>query len=436
MLIINGTIVTSEKTFKSDILIENGKITKIAENISIPNEKIIDAEGKYIIPGGIDAHVHMDLPSHTGKSSDSFLTGSKAALAGGTTTIIDFVTPEKGESYIVALEKRKAEAKTCLCNYAFHMSPTWFGENTENEIHQCIEKENNHSFKVYLAYKKAVGIEDDVLLKVMKAVAKQNSLLTLHCEMGDEIDELRAKFISEGKTQPKYHPLSRPNHTESEAVEKAIRMAKETNCGIYIVHVSTKESVDLIRKAQQTGQKVFAETCPQYLLLDDSVYDQEFELSAKFVLSPPIRKKADQIALWNGLKNGTIQTLATDHCPFHLHGQKDVGRNDFTKIPNGAGGVEHRMSLFFTYGVLQNKITINQFVDICSTKPAEIFKLKNKGQIKEGFDADIVIWNAKKESIISAKTHKQNCDSNIFEGFKTIGFAETVILNGKKCEYL
>jgi dihydropyrimidinase len=314
------------------------------------------------------------------------------------------------------------------------MSPTWWSEDSAREIKQCIKEENINSFKVYLAYKSAIGINDDVLIRAMETIAKEKSLMTLHCEHGETIDFLRTKFISEGKTSPLYHPLSRPNATESEAVNRAITLAKITNCPIYIVHVSTAESIELIEKAQLAGQKVYAETCPQYLLLDDKVYNQAFEDSAKYVLSPPIRKKKDQSALWRAIKEKYIQTIGTDHCPFNLKGQKDVGKNDFTKIPNGAGGIEHRLSLLYTYGVLKNKITINQFVDITSTKAADIFKLKNKGKIKIGYDADLVIWNPKIKSIISTKTHHQNCDSNIFEGFKTVGIPEIVIINGKKHE--
>lgn len=431
MLIKNGLIVNSDKSFKADIYIKDGKINEISQHINIADAEIIDADGKLVFPGGIDPHVHMDLPTPAGKSSDDFYTGSQAALAGGTTSIIDFVTPERGESYLAALAKRKKEAEKSIINTYFHMSPTWWGENTADEIHKCINEHGINSFKVYLAYKSGIGINDDVLLKVMQVVAKEGALLTLHCEHGETIDFLRQKFISEGKTSPMYHPLSRPNETEAEAVGRAIMMSKYTNCPIYIVHVSTAEAIELIEKAQCEGQKVYAETCPQYLLLDDSVYNQEFEQSAKYVLSPPIRKVKDQIALWQAMKQGVVQTIGTDHCPFNLKGQKDLGINDFTKIANGAGGVEHRLALLYTFGVLQNKISINQFVDLVSTKPAEIFKLKNKGKIELGYDADIVIWKPSNKSVISAKTHKQNCDSNIFEGFKTKGSPENIILKGK-----
>ncbi|MCK4662169.1 MAG: dihydropyrimidinase [Bacteroidales bacterium] len=432
-LIKNGTIVSSEKTFDNELLISNGKIKAIDKEIKASNSstKIIDAKGMYIFPGAIDPHVHMSLPSPAGKSSDDFLSGSIAAIAGGTTSLIDFVTPEKGESYLVALEKRKKEAENCLIDYGFHMSPTWWGESSADEIKKCIKDEGITSFKTYMAYKNVLGINNEKLIKVMDTVKKYDALVTIHCENGDLIEYLRNKFIKEGKISPKYHILSRPNETEAEAVNRAIIFSKYTKCPIYIVHVSAKESVEIIQKAQNNKQLVFAETCPHYLLLDDSVFEEDnFEL-AKYVLSPALRKKEDREVLWKAIKNGNIQTIGTDHCPFNLKGQKDKGKNDFTKIPNGAGGIEHRLSLLFTYGVLTNKISINQFVDIVATKPAKLFGLHHKkGDIKVGLDADIIIWNPDKEEIISSKNHFQNCDTNIYEGFKTKGKPEYVIIKG------
>lgn len=432
LLIKNGTIINADNSVKADVLIEDGKIIKIGNNLQgeITIDKIIDAKGCYIFPGGIDTHVHMHLPSPAGYSSDDFLTGSKAALHGGTTTIIDFVTPKKGQSLAQAIKLRKEEAKNCLTNYSFHVSPIEWRDSIEEEILDCINKEGFKSFKVYMAYKNSIGLNDDVLLKVMKAVGRAGGMVTAHCELGDDIEELRNKFASENKLSPKYHPLSRPANLEAGAVKKAIELANEANCPLYIVHVSAKESLKHITKAQKNGQKVFAETCPQYLLLDDSKYQGGFEQTAAYVMSPPLRKKEDNNALWEAMGEGSIKTIGTDHCPFTFN-QKQRGKDDFRKIPNGAGGVEHRLSLLYTYGVLEGKITLNQFVALTSTNAAKIFGMyPAKGIITEGSDADIVVWNTEKENIISAQNHYSNCDLDIYEDVKTKGVPEVVVLNG------
>lgn len=432
ILIQNGTIVTSEKTFEADIYISNNKISQIGSSLTcLENiDKTINAKGFYIFPGGIDPHVHLYLPTPAGYSSDDFESGSKAALLGGTTTLLDFVTPQKGKSLTSALNQRISEAENSLCDYSFHVSPIEWTNTTEQEIKDCI-KAGITSFKVYMAYKGVVGLDDPELKKVLKTVGKEGGLVTIHCELGDEIDALRNQFVSEGKTEPKYHALSRPANLEAAAVQRIIDFAKETNCSIYIVHVSSKESLKIIEQAQKSGQKVFAETCPHYLLLDDSKYNGKFEDTVQYVISPPLRKKEDQEALWDSIRNKSISTVGTDHCPFNLS-QKSAGIHDFRKTPNGAGGIEHRLSLLFTYGVLENKITLNQFVDITSTHAAKIFGLyPEKGEIAVGSDADIVIWNSKIKNTISVKTHHQNCDLEIYDGFKTIGSPEITILNGE-----
>jgi dihydropyrimidinase len=311
-----------------------------------------------------------------------------------------------------------------------HVSPVEWNQNTEQEIIQCIKGEGIKSFKVYMAYQSSIGLSDEDILKVMQVVGKHGGIVTMHCEIDKEIERLRKQFISKGKSSPKYHPLSRPNYVESEAVKKAIALASKADCPLYIVHVSTKESLDFIKDARDKGQVVFAETCPQYLLLDDSVYDQSFDKACAFVMSPPLRKKEDQNALWQAINEGVIQTVGTDHCPFTLE-QKRMGMHDFTKIPNGAGGIEHRLSLLYTYGVLQKRVSFEKFVEITSANPAKIFGFKNKGEIKEGFDADLLIWDTNAKDIISAKTHHQNCDLNIYEGFEIKGKPFMTIVNGK-----
>ncbi len=430
-LITNGTIVTSERTFKSDILIEDGIISEISDQIPKKDKyELVDASDKYIFPGGIDPHVHMHLPTPAGYSSDDFYTGSKAALYSGTTTLIDFVTPHKGPSLVDALNSRKKEAETSVIDFSFHVSPVDWHHNIEKEI-QGVIKEGVTSFKVYMAYKSSIGLNDDVLFKVMKTVVDAGGMITVHAEMGDEIDELRDAFAEQGKLSPEYHALSRPNRTEADAVKKIIEFSEQTDCPVYIVHVSAKESVDHIRTAQNKGLKIFAETCPQYLLLDDSKLKGTFEETAKYVFSPVLRKKEDNNALWEGIVDNTIKTIGTDHCPFTFE-QKKQGVNDFRKIPNGAGGVEHRMSLLYTYGVIDNKISLNEFVAITSTNAAKIFGLyPKKGEIAAGSDADILVWNPNVKDVISAKTHQQNCDLNIYESTNIIGKPDIVLSKGK-----
>ena len=433
LLIKNGTIVNADKSIEADVLCENGKIIEIEKNLKpkIVADKVIDATNNYVIPGGIDPHVHMHLPSPAGFSSDDFLTGSKAALAGGTTTFIDFVTPKKGQLLDEAIKERKLEASDCLINYSFHVSPIEWRDTIANEIKNCISNYGYISFKVYMAYKSSIGLDDDVLLKVMKTVAEAGGLLVVHCELGDEIEEIRNDFARKGKLSHKYHPLSRPSLLEAEAVKKAIDMAEETSCPLYIVHVSSSKSLKYISEAKKRGQTVYAETCPQYLLLDNTKYKENFNNSAAYIMSPPLREEEDNEALWKAISNGTINTLGTDHCPFTLE-QKSAGKNDFRNIPNGAGGVEHRLTLLYTYGVLTKKITLNQFVALTSTNAAKIFQMyPSKGLIEIGSDADITIWDQKKVSKISSKTHKQNCDLNIYENIKIQGEPRFTIKNGE-----
>lgn len=428
LLVKNGTIVTSDKIFNADILISEGKIIKINKTITDGNNyRKIDADKKYVFPGGIDPHVHMHLSTFAGYSSDDFYTGSIAALFGGTTTLIDFVTPQKGQSLPDALVERKKEAENCLTDYSFHISPISWHKDLKDEIKECVSQ-GITSFKVYTAYKNSIGLEDDELFKVMQDVAAVGALLTVHAELGDDIEDLRNRFFAEGKTSPEYHALSRPDRTEAEAVEKIIEFAKQTGCKVYIVHVSSAESLKYIKEAQLKKIPVYAETCPQYLLLDDTKLKGTFEDTAKYVFSPPLRKTGKD-KLWQALKNTTLQTIGTDHCPFTFN-QKLLGKSDFRKIPNGAGGVEHRMSLLYTYGVLKKKISLTDFVKITSANTAKIFGLyPQKGEIAVGSDADIVIWN-NIEEIISANMHHQNCDLNIYEGLKIKAKPEIIIKNG------
>lgn len=429
-LLKNATVVNFNKQFIADILIKDGKIEKIANNLVENNAFNIDLKNKFLLPGGIDPHVHMHLPTPAGFSSDNFITGSKAAIAGGTTTIIDFVTPNKGQSLIDAYKLRLNEAKDAETNMKFHVSPIEWTESTAKEMETLVENFDVNSFKIYLAYKSSIGINDETIVKVMKTAKKLNALVTAHCENEEIINIMREKYLAEGKTSPKYHPLSRPAEAEVQAIRKMLLFARFIDTPVYIVHVSTKRGIEYIKKAQQKGVKAYAETCPHYLLLNDSVYENDFNQSAKYVLSPPIRKKFDSDSLWENISNGAVQTIGTDHCPFNLVEQKDKGINDFTKIANGAGSVENRMLLLYTYGVKTGKISMQKFVEITSYNSAKIFNLNNKGIIKEGFDADLIVFNPDFKSTISHKTQFQNCDNSIYEGFETHGKIEKVFVNG------
>jgi dihydropyrimidinase len=431
IIIKNATIVNFDSIKKADVLIKDKIIEKIDTEIIEKNAKIIDAKDKYLFPGGIDPHVHMHLPTSSGFSTDNFDTGTRAALMGGTTMIIDFVTPHRGQSLVDAFLKRKQEAQNAHINVKFHVTPVEWRDSTADEMTELVEKYGVSSFKIYTAYKNSIGINDDAIIKVMQKAKELGALVTAHCENNEIIDYLREKYISEGKTDVRYHALSRPAEAEAEAIHRMIIFSKFVDTPIYIVHVSTRRGIEYISNAQNKGVKVFAETCPHYLLLDDSVYEQDFYKAAKFVLSPPIRKKFDQNALWQAIVNGNIQTIGTDHCPFNLKGHKDKGLNDFRLIANGAGSVEHRLKLLLTYGVYIDKISLQKFAEITAKNPAQIFKIKNKGQITEGYDADMYIYNPMGKNFISSQNHYQNCDSDIYEGVETIGKIETVIIGGK-----
>lgn len=435
-LIINGTLIHATHSQKADIAVSDGKIEAIGklnpENFAAYD--LLDASDKYIFSGGIDPHVHLALPTPAGNSSDDFSSGSRAAIAGGTTSFIDFVTPRRGQSLTEAVRLRKAEAAASKVDYSLHAGISEWNINAPAEIVHCIQKEGITSFKTYLAYRESIGISYAELKTVMEIVGPAGGMVLVHCEDGDIVSGLQRSFLREGSKHASCHAHSHPPVAEIRAVEKVIELSAITGCPVYIVHTSTAGAVNAIHKAKQSGLKVSGETCIQYLMLDDAVYDDSLDniKVLPYVISPPLRSKKDQEALWKGLSNGTFDTLATDHCPFNLFGQKDLGINDFTKIPNGAGGIEHRLSLLYTYGVLTKKITIHQFVNLTSTRPAEIFGFGNrKGKLQPGFDADIVIWNLDAKGIISAKHHFQNCDSEIYEGIPVQGKAEIVLVNGK-----
>jgi dihydropyrimidinase len=432
LLIKDSNIVTSEETFHGDIFCDDGKIKKIGKNLNFDGCEVIDARGQFVIPGGIDPHTHMQLPFMGTISSETFYSGTSAALAGGTTMIIDFVIPSPHQSLIEAYNTWKLWAADSACDYAFHVAITSWDNSTEKEMSVLTETEGVNSFKHFMAYKNSLMVDDDQLIQSFLAAKRLGAIPMVHAENGNMIHFLQNKLLKQGITGPIGHALSRPPEVEGEATNRAINIAKIVDIPIYVVHVSCKDSLDAIINARLNGQRVYGEALSCHLLLDDSVYKSDnWDFAAAHVMSPPFRGKEHQAALWKGLQSGNLQTTATDHCCFCSE-QKSMGLNDFTKIPNGTAGVEDRMSLIWDSAVNTGKITPNEFVKITSTNTAKIFNIfPQKGNIAVGSDADLVIWDADATRVISSKTHRQNIDFNIFEGRKVKGLATHTISAGK-----
>jgi dihydropyrimidinase len=432
ILIKNSVIVTHSETFSADLLIEDGIIKTIAKNIPKSRaEMVIDAEGKYLLPGGVDVHTHLEMPFMGTVTSDDFETGTLAAACGGTTTIIDFAIQEKGKSLKEALRLWQEKARKGVIDYGLHLAITSWDKSTEDELPSLI-KEGVTSFKVFMAYKGSLQLKDSQIFQILKILKREGALLMIHCENGDLIDLIQKNLLLEGKTQPKFHELSRPAILEEEAVFRAISFAKLVDHPIYIVHLSSKEALQRVKEAQLRGFKVYAETCPHYLLFSKEKYYQTELEAAKFIFSPPLREKEDNRALWEGLKDKVLQVISTDHCAFNLHGQKDLSLEDFSKIPNGCPGVEDRLKLIYTYGVLEGNLSINRFVDLVSTAPAKLFGIfPQKGTICVGSDADLVLFDPQIESNFSAAASYQRCDYNTYEGLRFRGSPKLVISRGE-----
>lgn len=431
ILIKNGRIVTAQSDYEADIYIEGETIAAIGKNLPIKANKEIDATGKLVFPGGIDPHVHLDMPFMGTYSSDDYSTGTLAALHGGTTMVIDFILQTQGKSLYSALEEwqKKSEGRA-YGDYSYHMAVTDFNDNTQQEIIDMVEKEGITSFKTFMAYKGALMIDDRQMVGLMNEVRERGGLVTVHATNGDMIDFLVAKFQAEGKLAPLYHYLSQPEITEAEASGRFIDMALHTDVPAYIVHLTCEGALNQVRRATMRNQKVFVETCIQYLLLDASLYEKNFD-GAKWVMSPPLRQKKDQETLWAGLNQGLVQVVATDHCPFTWE-QKQMGVDNFAKIPNGHPAIEHRVELLFSEGVNKGRISLQKFVELTSTNAAKIFGMyPKKGCLAIGSDADILIFDPHKKHTISASTHHMNCDYSAYEGWELTGKTETVLLRGQ-----
>jgi len=431
-LIKNGRIITSEQNYIGDIFIENEKIALIGGKLNMHANTVIDAKGKYVIPGGIDVHTHLDMPFGETTSSDDFYTGTRAAAFGGTTSIIDFAVQPKGKSFKDGLDiwKSKALGKATI-DYGFHMTITDLPDDRIKEMTNMVN-EGVTSFKLFLAYPGVLMVDDATIFKAMKQSAKIGALICMHAENGLVIDEIVKETVAAGKLNPIYHAHSRPTFAEGEATHRAIALAQMAGAPVYIVHLTCNNALKEVANARAKGLPAFAETCPQYLFHSiDEMDTPDFE-GAKLVFSPPLREKWHQEKLWSGLKQNTLQVVATDHCPFNFNGQKDLGIDDFTKIPNGGPSIENRLQLTFHGGVLEKRISLNRWVEINSTNPAKLFGMyPQKGNISVGSDADIVIWNPKAEIIISSKTHHMNVDYSMYEGKKIKGNADIVLSRGK-----
>ena len=430
LLIKNGTVVTVEQRTSRGARCRDGAIVEVGQNLEPAGEEILDASGQYVFPGGVDPHVHMALPVAGTVSSDDFESGTAAALAGGTTTIIDFVHPEKGQDFLEALDDRRREAQRAVADYGLHMAITWWCDRTPFWMARAVER-GLSTFKTYMAYKDVVGLEDAELIRALQTVADLGALMVIHAEHGDMIEHLRDRFAAEGKREPRYHALSRPSELEGEATARAIALAHWTGATLYVFHVTCREALAAIAEARAEGRPVYGETCPHYLLLDDEVYDRPDFEGAAFVCAPPIRPRGHQQPLWSALAGDTLQVVSTDHCPFNQAGQRELGRDDFRRIPGGTAGVEHRLALLYTYGVGDGHFGLRRFVDLVSTRPARLFGLfPRKGTIRPGSDADLVIWDPEATGTISAATHRHRCDRSVYEGFRLRGLPSVVIAAG------
>jgi dihydropyrimidinase len=432
-VIRNGTIVTSTDTYVADIGIADEKISAIATQLPAENAaRILDASNLLVFPGGIDVHTHLDMPFGGTTSADDFETGTTAAAFGGTTTLIDFAIQYKGQTLRHAFDTwmQKAQGKA-VADYAFHCIITDLGSAQLEEMSQLI-REGVTSFKLFMAYPGVFMLDDASIFRAMSQAADQAGFICMHAENGGAIDVIVQKALAEGKRAPKYHALTRPTTAEAEATSRAIALAEMAGCPVYIVHLSCNEALEKVREARDRGLPVFAETCPQYLYLSLENMDAPGFEAAKYVFTPPLREKWHQEKLWHGLTHDHLQVVSTDHCPFCFKEQKELGKDDFTKIPNGGPGVEHRLSLIYTGGVHGKRFSANRFVELVSTTPAKLFGLyPRKGTIAVGSDADIVLFDPHAEHTISAKTHHMRVDYSMFEGIKVKGLPKTVLSRGR-----
>ncbi len=431
VLIRGGTVVNADRAMRADVLCRGRAIVAVGEGLDLSGAEVIDAGGMLVLPGGIDPHTHMEMPFMGTVSTDDFYTGTAAGLAGGTTMIIDFVLPEPGGSLIDAWRVWRQRAGKAAADYGLHVAVTSWSDAIGSEMDTLVRDHGVRSFKLFMAYKGALMVDDAVLLRVIERAASLGAICNVHAENGDAVAHLQQKLLAAGVTGPEGHALSRPPSVEGEAAQRVITIAGLLGAPVYLVHVSTEDAVQAITRARATGQRVYGEVLPQHLVIDESVYrNPDWATAAAYVMSPPFRPKHHQAALWGGLMSGQLQTTATDHCCFCAP-QKAAGRGDFTRIPNGTGGIEDRMSVLWHHGVTSGRLTPQEFVRITSSNTAQIFgHYPQKGLVAPGSDADLVVWDPAGTRTISVRTHHQNVDFNVYEGMTVTGVARHTITGG------
>ncbi|WP_426226922.1 dihydropyrimidinase [Pararhizobium sp. DWP3-4] len=428
-VIKNGTIVTADLTYKADVKIDGGRIVEIGPNLS--GDETLDATGCYVMPGGIDPHTHLEMPFMGTYSSDDFESGTRAALSGGTTMVVDFALPAPGQSLLEALTMWDNKTSRANCDFSFHMAITWWGEQVFNEMQTIVQDKGINSFKHFMAYKGALMVDDDEMFHSFQRCAELGALPMVHAENGDIVAQMQAKLLADGNNGPEAHAYSRPAAVEGEATNRAIIIADMAGSPLYVVHTSCEQAHEAIRRARQNGMRVYGEPLIQHLTLDESEYaNPDWDHAARRVMSPPFRNKQHQDSLWAGLAAGSLQVVATDHCAFTT-AQKRFGVGDFTKIPNGTGGLEDRMPMLWTNGVATGRITMNEFVAVTSTNIAKILNMyPRKGAILVGADADLVVWDPKRSKTISAASQQSAIDYNVFEGKQVTGLPRYTLTGG------
>ena len=434
VLIKGGRIVTAADDYTGDIYVENGTISLLGESLDVSADKTIDATGKYVIPGAIDPHTHIELPFGGTITCDDFTSGTVAAAFGGTTSLIDFCFQMPGQTFAEALEIWHEKIERCkpVIDVGFHMAITDLKEGGSLEGLAKVPDEGVTSYKLFMAYKGAVMVDDETLFKTMEVAAETGALVMVHAENGDAIDILVNRALAEGKTEPVWHARTRPPETEGEATNRAIQLARVAGAPLYVVHVSCKEAIEPIALAREKGWDIWGETCPQYLFIDDSALDQPDFEGGKYIYTPPPRPKDNQEHLWKALGSDVLSVVSTDHCPFNWPEQKGLGKDDFSKIPNGGPGIENRLHLLHEFGVRTGRFTMNRLVELTSTNVAKYFGLyPRKGTISPGADADIVVWDPEKKLTISAETHHSNVNYNLYEGMEVQGAPEVVLVRGQ-----
>jgi dihydropyrimidinase len=435
VLIRDGRIITAADDYVADVFIEDETVSMIGRSLDLDADHVIDAAGKYVLPGAIDPHTHMEMPFGGTVSCDDFTSGTASAAFGGTTAIVDFCMQQPGQTIPDALATWHEKIERCppVIDVGFHMAITDLRDaGRPEDLARLPEEEGVTSYKLFMAYKGAIMVDDETLFRTMQVAADSGALVMVHAENGDAIDVLVKQALAEGKTAPRWHAATRPPITEGEATNRAIMLAHLAGCPLYVVHVSCQEALEPVARARAAGWRIWGETCTQYLFIDEHHLEEPDFGGAKYVFTPPPRPAENHEHLWRALAGGVLSAVSSDHCPFNWKTQKTLGRNDFSQIPNGGPGVENRLQMLHHFGVREGRLTMNQLVELCATNPARLFGLfPRKGTIAVGSDADVVVWDPEKPVTISASSHHSNVDYNLYEGTEVIGSPEVVLVRGR-----